>query len=256
VDSTATSKLWAAAATAIAALTIFAATAPSAQGAGYVRPRGATPIALPMVPIFERCDWEGGGRRSDTTHGGGLKDEAGNALRACKDPEQVSGTLTIGTPDANGKAVNSIGKLTFKVVAGNPSTPADEADVKIDFNMTDVRLANGLGDYPGTMMMDLDSRMTDSNNGTGSGPFNEAGTTDEFWFKAPITCATTASTSIGSTCSMHTTADAVMPGMIKEGRRTMWEQADHPHIWDGGDDWNWATEDDNLVFATSGYYVP
>jgi hypothetical protein len=257
VDSTASKMLWAAAATVVAALAALAATLPSPAGAGYVRPKGASPITLPMVPIFERCDWEGGGRRSDTVHGPGLTDEAGNPLRACKDPELVSGTLTIGTPDANGKPVNSMGRLTFRVRNGRPETPADEADVLIDFEMTDVRLQQGLGDYPGTMLMDLDTRLTDLDNGPAGGPFDEAGTLkDSFYWKAPINCAPTSSTTIGSTCTMHTTADTILPGMIKEGRRTIWEHADHPHIRDGGPDWNWATEDDNLVFATSGYFVP
>jgi hypothetical protein len=234
--------------TAIAALALLATLVPGKSGAaGYPRPRGASPERIPMVPIFERCDWVGGGRRSDTTHGGPL------AYASCKNPELVSGTVTIGTPDANGKPANSVGTLAYTVVAGNPSTPADEADVRIDFDVTDIRLQNGLGDYPGELELSVESSMTDGANGPAQ---NEAGTTQNFFYTAAIPCATTASTSIGSTCSLHTTVDTLVPNTIKEGKRTIWAHPDHTHIYDGGPDWKASTENGNLAFLSDGVYVP
>jgi hypothetical protein len=254
VDSTVSRKPRVAAGLVFAAFAIFIASVPSAHGAsGYVRPKGASPTRIPMVPIFERCDWEGGGRRSDTVHGGGLRNSAGNPLRACTNPEQVSGTLTIGTPDANGKQANSVGTLAYTTIVGNPATPQNEADVRIDFDLTDVRLQGSLADYPGELQLNLDSRITDRNNGPAH---DEPATTQEFFYTAPIPCTPTASASIGSTCSLHTTVNTLVPNTIVEGKRTIWEQADHTHIYDGGPDWKASTENDNLVFMTYGLYVP
>jgi hypothetical protein len=237
-----------AAAAAIATLAILAASAPSALGAGYPRPKGATPMRMSLVPIFERCNSPaGGGRRSNNTHGAPL------ANPSCTNPELVSGQLTIGTPDANGKQANSAGDLAYIVIPGDPATPADEADVGINFDLSDVRLAAGLADYPGQLLLDLESRFTDRANGPAQ---DQPGTIEDFFWEAPVNCATTATTSVGSTCSLHTSVDALVPNTIKEGKRMIWEEIDHPHIWDGGDDWTASTRDDNLVFQTMGLFVP
>jgi hypothetical protein len=58
------------------------------------------------------------------------------------------------------------------------------------------------------------------------------------------------------TCSLRTTADALVPDTIKEGARTIWAQADHTHVFDAGPDGNALTEGDNLLFATQGVFVP
>jgi hypothetical protein len=121
-------KLWTGAAGTIATLAIFAASVPSAHGAGYPRPKGATPMRIPLVPIFERCNSPaGGGRTADSTHGPPL------ANPSCADLELVSGQLTIGTPDTNGKQAYSTGNLNSVVISGDSATPADEADVRGHF---------------------------------------------------------------------------------------------------------------------------
>ena len=246
MDSTASKPLWAAAAIALAALMLLVIWAPSAQGAGYPRPKGASPYRTPLVPLYERCETNGG-RISDTNHGPPL------AYRACLEPELISGMLTFGTPDANGKAANSIGHFTMAVKNGNPSTTADEADVKVDMSLTDVRLQRNLGDYVGELLLDLDSRITDMRNGTNE---DQAGTLEDFHWYATVPCTATSSTTIGSTCALVTTVDALVPGTIKEGLRTIWQQHDHIHVLDGGDDHDAQTEDDNLLIAVQGVYVP
>ncbi len=245
MDSHSSRKLWAAVATAVAGLAVLFVSVPGARAYdGYPHPRGASPVRLPMVPVFERCDWVGGGRRSDTVHGPGLTDASGQPLRACSNPDQVSGTVTIGTPDANGQAANSIATLVYTTVPG---------DVKIDFDVTDVRLQGSLADYPGELELSLDSRITDRNNGPSR---DQPATTEEFFFTAPIPCFTTPDPSIGSTCSLHTTANTLLPNMIVAGKRTLWEHADHTHIYDGGPDWKASTENDNLAFLADGLFVP
>ena len=57
---------------------------------GYARPKGATPLRVPLVPAFQQCT------AADRTHGPPL------AFPSCASPAQTSGNLTVGTPDANG----------------------------------------------------------------------------------------------------------------------------------------------------------
>ena len=44
-----------------------------------------------------------------------------------------------------------VGSVRFAVMPGNPGTPADEADVKIQTTVTDVRIKSNLNDYTGEL---------------------------------------------------------------------------------------------------------
>ena len=77
---------------------------------GYPRPKGATPLRVPFVPAFKACAAPG-----NRTHGSPL------AFPSCAPPVQESNYLTVGTPDANGAAANSVGSLLAKVKATNPA---------------------------------------------------------------------------------------------------------------------------------------
>ena len=66
---------------------------------------------------------------------------------------QSSGSLTVGSPDANGAAANSTGSLEYEVMPGNAGTPADDADVAITVSITDVRNKVGLADYTGQVQV-------------------------------------------------------------------------------------------------------
>jgi hypothetical protein len=74
-------------------------------------------------------------------------------------------------------------------------------------------------------------------------------------FKVTVPCAATADTTVGSTCSVNTTADAVAgAGAIKEGRRSIW-QLGQARVNDGGAD-GVASTAPNTLFATQGVFVP
>src|SRR6185503_5555560 len=107
----------------------------TSAGPGYPRPKGATPTRIPLVPSFKGC------LAPNSTHGPPL------SFSSCRPPALRSSYLTLGTPDANGKAANSTGWLQLRAVAGNPSTPADEADVRLIASSTDVRRKSDLADY-------------------------------------------------------------------------------------------------------------
>jgi hypothetical protein len=61
---------------------------------------------------------------------------------------------------------------------------------------------------------------------------------------------------VGSTCELGTSADAVLPGVVPEGARAIW-QLGPIQVLDGGADGAPTTNpSDNRVFAVQGVFVP
>ena len=75
---------------------------------------------MSLVPAYNQCT------STNRTHGPPL------AHGSCAPPVRASSQLTVGTPDANGQQANSVGSLLLNVLAGDPLTPADEADVAVE----------------------------------------------------------------------------------------------------------------------------
>ena len=208
--------------------------------AGYPRPKGASPLRVSLTPAFNRCG------APNRTHGPPL------AFGSCAPPVQASSFLTVGTPDANGAAANSFASLTFEAVNGNPATSADEADVKLGASATDVRLKAGLGDYTGELQANVSLRLTDR----ASGPaLDQPATVQDFTYRFTVPCQATLSSTIGSTCTVATTADAIQPGSVKESARTIW-QLGQVQLFDGGSDGLASTTSGNTLFMTQGVFVP
>jgi hypothetical protein len=204
----------------------------------YARPKGAGPLRVPLVPVYAACT------APNREHGPPL------AHSSCNPPVQSSGQLTIGSPDANQRTANSVGSAKLRVVTGTAGGP-DEADVVFTVSITDVRLKSDLSDYTGELELAAVLRITDKVNGTAP---VDSGTTADLPFPVKVPCSTTANTGIGSTCSVNTTADAVLPGVVQEIKRTIWQLA-AVRVNDGGPDGLAATPD-NTPFATQGLYVP
>ena len=213
---------------------------------GYVRPKSASPIRTALVPAFTACtspnrvhgppDWPGNGSNPDGS---------------CNPPVLGSNQVTIGTPDANGAGANSESFMKATAVTGNPATSADEADAGLTVSITDVRrTTTGLPDYTGQLQLDMSIRVVDKNNGP-----SEVGTMQDTPLRVTIPCAGTSSTTVGSTCSVNTTADAVVgAGAIQEGKRTMW-QLGQIRVNDGGAD-GVASTAPNSPFMVQGVMVP
>jgi uncharacterized repeat protein (TIGR01451 family) len=205
----------------------------------YVRPRGATPFRVPLVPAFSACE------DATTVHGEPL------ASGSCGPPAQVSQALTIGTPDANGAAANANGSLLMEVITGSTSTPEDEADVALGVSLTDVRNAGDLSDYAGELLAHATIRLTDKLSGAGQ---NEPGTVNDFELEVAVPCAPTPSPNSGATCSVSTTADALTSGMVSESARSVW-QVERVAVDDGGPD-GVASTPGNELFEVQGVFVP
>jgi hypothetical protein len=210
----------------------------------YVRPKSASPVSVSLVPAFQACT------APNRQHGPPLDSPS------CNPPAQVSPRVTVGAPDANGPAANSISSARYSVLNGNPNTPADEADVKIRVNATDIRATSDLSDYTGELQAQVTLRITDRNNSLLPPifPDDQRGTLQDTPLSVTVPCVTTASTTIGSTCSIATTADTLVPGTAAEGDRSVWG-FDTVRLLDGGPDGDAETAD-NQVFATQGVFVP
>jgi len=203
---------------------------------GYARAKAATPLSIPLVPAFNKCN------APDRQHAPPID------YPSCSIPTQRSSWLTVGTPDANGEAANSVASVTYTVLPGNPSTPADEADVGLRVSITDVRDKLRLSDYIAELWATTSLRITDRNQ-------SQPTTTTDIPFGFAIPCVATADTTIGATCSVNTTADSLIPGAVPEGPRSVW-QTGAVQVQDGGEDGEGATTGDNTLFLTQGIFVP
>jgi hypothetical protein len=214
--------------------------------ASHVRPKGASPLRVPMVPAYKAC------ATPNRTHGAPL------AFPSCNPPVQTSNFLTMGTPDANGAGANSNGFVLLRV---DPTPPED---VLINATGTDVRCkaatsptvcnsANGSAgpDYSGQLQGNATIRISDHYNGAG---LNEAATVVDIPFPVNGTCANTTATTVGGTCTTATSANAVVPGSVKDNQRGVVEIG-QIFINDGGADGQIATAD-NTLFTVQGIFIP
>ena len=198
---------------------------------GYPRPKSARRVSVPLVPAFAQC------AAPNRTHGPPL------AFDSCHPPRQASSEATVGTPDANGFPPQSTGRVQITAVPGDPSTTLDEADVRIKVRLTDVRRADEpAADYSAYAYMQLRMQMTD-----GSGCCRSDTTLRDpvpLYYEVP--CVATADPAIGATCAVTTSAEALIPELLQERKRTVWEMAEPVRLYDeaGG------------VLATQGVFVP
>lgn len=94
-------------------------------------------------------------------------------------------------------------------------------------------------------------RITDRNNAPSG---SESATTEDRRFPITVPCAVTGSSSTGSTCSVSSTFNAIVPGAVVAGKRAIWELG-AVDVFDGGTDGLTSTSP-NLLFARQGVFVP
>jgi hypothetical protein len=215
---------------------------------GYPRPKAATPLSVPLVPAYRACT------TPNRVHGSSLE------FGSCAPPRQTSDALTVGTPDANGNPVASVGRVGFRAVVGDPATSADEADVLVDTTLTDVRCriampgyctGEALSDYVGGLELTPTIRVTDRHSG--GNERDPATGFDLISFSVPVPCTETPSAPEGATCEARTSLDALTPGTIQEGKRAIWEISEIGVRDAGIDD---PRVDAYTTFAVRGIFVP
>ncbi len=228
---------------------------------GYPRPKAATPLHASLVPALRVC------QSPNRVHAPSL------SYSSCNPPIPASSTLTTGLgPDFNGAGSSMVASARYRVTPGNPGTPLDEADIAIDVSVTDVRCASTSpacpdgpqSDYAGRLLLinpplqltDKDGQPATNGQGAATGQTN---------FPVPFDCTPTVpgQITIGSSCSISTTADAVVPNVIKEGHRAIWESGP-VHVRDAGPNGTGfgagcppaCGDGDETLFLRQGIFVP
>jgi hypothetical protein len=219
--------------------------------ASHPRPRGATPMMISLVPAYRPCT------AASTTHGAPL------AFPACAPPVQSSENVSIGTPDANGAAANSVGSVRFDVRPPDGGVP----DVGVVASVTDVRCRGAVDpclhpnaaagpDYIGELEATTPLRITDRENGTTPAGGSDSGTVADSALTFTLGCTPTpADSARGSACAIATTANSLVPGMAKDLKRAVWELG-QTQVFDGGPDGDVETASGNTLFAVQGVFVP
>jgi hypothetical protein len=124
-------------------------------------------------------------------------------------------------------------------------------NVKIAASLTDVReKATPANDYTGELQLKPTLRITDADNGP-----SEGGTVVDTPFAVTIPCTTSPSdTTIGSSCSVSTTANSVVPNALVSNNKAIWEVG-QIQVLDGGAD-GLASTSPNTLFAVQGVFIP
>jgi hypothetical protein len=210
----------------------------SMQPDGYARPKSASAVDVSLVPAYTACT------SPNRQHGPPL------AFGSCNPPARASDEATLGTPDANAKAAKGEGRVSFAALNGILATPADEADVRITFELEDVSDDPTLTDYTGELRARVGVRITDKLNNPG-----DNATVTDTTLRATVPCTATGDPNEGASCDLVTTVDAVMPGAVTESKRSVWELG-QVQVDDGGADGDADTAGDNTLFMVQGVFVP
>lgn len=217
--------------------------------ANHPYPVGASPLRASLLPALEPCT------TPNAKHGPPVDKPS------CFPPEQTSRYVTVGTPEANGLPNQSLGFLRMVVFFCPQCAAPITEDLRLNVQITDVRRRDNLQDYTGKLEADVMLRMTDHYNSViGAPPPPCSGTTScpgtvvDIPFRFPVDCTPTSETTIGSICEVHTSANAVIPGIVRDGKRASWQLGD-VEIFDGGADGDPATPD-NTLFETQGVFLP
>jgi hypothetical protein len=207
----------------------------------YPRPKGATPFYGSLTTAYEPCT------APDRTHGPPLE------YGSCSSPQMTSDYLTVGTGDSTFKPARNEGYLRLGVTPGNPGTTADEADVTLEFFSDDI-FTKAIDDYTGELRAKVALQITDKDNTPNPGGPGAA-TTTSIPLELTVGCTPVADPLEGSSCTASTTADALAPGTVKEGRRSIWGLG-RVEVYDGGADGDAQTPAGDTLFATQGLFVP
>jgi TolB protein len=198
----------------------------------YSRPRAAASVDVTLVPAYSSCT------SPNRTHGPPL------AFPSCAPPQQVSDELTVGAPDSNGKAARAEGVARYRAMSG---------DVGIGLELGGIYDA-ALNDYGGELRLRTSLRITDKRNTPHPGGPGAA-TVADISLGATAPCVGLANPIGGSSCALNTTANALAPGTVTSGARSVWGLG-QVQVYDGGADGDGDTAGDNTLFMVQGVFVP
>ena len=141
--------------------------------------------------------------------------------------------------------------MRLDVLVGN--FPPQDSDIVLRLRLTNVMRVSDLSEYTGSLRAELTVRLTDR-----GGPVaGSTSTTVDFPFGFNAQCTGTPSSSLdASTCDAFTSANAIVPGSVRDaGLRAIWA-LDKIRVYDGGPDEDASTPAGNQLFMTQGVFVP
>ena len=243
------------------ALVCFAAPlSAAAASATHVRPKGAAPLRVSLVPGQQRCTSPNAQHEPPLEH-----------VRSCLPPLQTASAATVGTPDANGFPAQSEASVRINVI--NALT-VDEDD-RVVVEITDVReLGAPANDYnPNPTGPDMTllarSRPVDNDDGADAAAYgpsqHRTGTGRRSRHHGRLRLPDTRrlqlhAPGIGSTCAVTTSFNAILPGFVKfdpasPNRNRQAIEIGQVQVYDSGVDKVRGTNDDTL-FAVQGIWNP
>jgi hypothetical protein len=110
---------------------------------------------------------------------------------------------------------------------------------------------SNMSDYFGQLQVRGSIRITDQSNGPRR---NESATGFDTELPALAQCNVTSDPSVGGNCSLTTTLNAIVPGVIVERKRATWQMG-QVRVYDGGAS-GYAGSSDATLFQTQGLFVP
>jgi len=176
----------------------------------FPRPGGGTPFRVPLVPEYRACT------SPNSNHIAPLNKPS------CTSVVADSSILTTSNTGAGS------GSVRYDAIPGITGG-ANDADMKIVGSITDVRcvgIAVGCvvagDDYTGQVIFTSVLRITDLANGVFG---DDPGTVQDTEFSVPSTCVTNPLGTVGSTCSINTSTNALIPNYVRERKRNLIEIA-------------------------------
>ena len=194
----------------------------------YVRPKSAAFLRVALVPAYNPCT------APNREHGPPL------AFGSCAPPQPRTPRLSIGVGDGHPALARTSAYMRMRVL---------ESDVKLRVGVPNVMYAADRAEYTGELRGELTVRRTDREGAVGS-------TSMEFPLGVTVPCVATPASSLdASDCTATTTVNALIPGAVASGDRTIWA-LDQARVYDGGADEDADTTGDNSLFMTQGVFVP
>jgi hypothetical protein len=201
---------------------------------------GGSPLRVPLVPSYKVCETN----QSNAAHGVPL------AFGSCNPPARNSSLVAVG-----GRSL-AFARMVVCDLSSVASicAPLTKPDVKITGSVSDVRSNGPTGpdyndpDGQPDLTEVVKVRLTDLFSTDGPA------TVTDFDFSLPIDCVTTTDTTIGSTCPVNTTMNAIIPGLVKNGKSAVM-QLHEIQVLDQGADGIRANADDK-VFEAQGIFLP
>jgi hypothetical protein len=200
----------------------------------HPRPRSANQVHVSLVPTFVECT------APDRQHGPPL------VAGSCSNPSTPSIRVVVSPYNSVPAPTKSAGHVRLATIAGAPGAP-DDSDVRFDFRLRNVMYGSYLTDYTGDVLVVAPLRITDREGAVSS-------TVQDYPLRFKVRCTATPEETVGAICEQITTADAVMPGLVPEGGRSVWDVG-RIQVFDGGADFDVDTGP-NDPFVTQGVFVP